>query len=81
MTVPCLYVLFLCVCVQDLELALRRFESGGLSGIVELEGSIETTKQSHLLIQQAGLGVRGVTCALDGTVVPQSYRPQGCRVA
>lgn len=43
---------------QDLELALRRFESGGLSGIVELEVSIEAAKKTHLLIQQAGLGVR-----------------------
>lgn len=43
---------------QDLELALRKFESGGLAGIVELEGSIETAKQTHMLIQQAGLGVR-----------------------
>lgn len=43
---------------QDLELALRKFESGGLAGIVELEGSIEAARQTHTLIQQAGLGVR-----------------------
>lgn len=42
---------------QDLELALRRFESSGLAGIVELEGSIESTRKTHLLIKQAGLGV------------------------
>lgn len=60
MTASRVHVYF--VCVQDLELALRRFESGGLSGIVELEGSIEATKQTHLLIQQAGLGVRDVVC-------------------
>lgn len=43
--------------LQDLELALRRFESGGLAGIVELEGSVEATRKTHLLIKQAGLGV------------------------
>ncbi|CAM9320569.1 unnamed protein product, partial [Laminaria digitata] len=42
---------------EDLELALRRFESGGLAGIVELEGSVEATRKTHLLIKQAGLGV------------------------
>lgn len=49
---------FGCVIIQDLELALGRFESGGLSGILELEGAIETTKMTHLLIQESGLGVR-----------------------
>lgn len=42
---------------KDLELAVGRFESGGLSGILELEGAIETAKMTHLLIQESGLGV------------------------
>lgn len=55
-------------CLQDLELALRRFESGGLAGIVELEGSVEAVRKTHMLIEQAGLGVRCLSlhCHVEG---------------
>lgn len=58
---------------QDLELALRRFESGGLSGIVELEVSIESAKKTHLLIQQAGLGVRAKAAGHRGEDTSRLY--------
>lgn len=45
---------------QDLEQALRKFESGGLSGIIELEGSIEAARKTHQLMATAGLGVSRV---------------------
>ncbi|CAM9969196.1 unnamed protein product, partial [Discosporangium mesarthrocarpum] len=42
---------------QDLELALKRFESGGLTGIVELEDTVEAIRKTHGLLDTSGLGV------------------------
>ncbi len=39
----------------DLELVIKQFESGGLSGIVELESNIAIIRKTHALLCSAGL--------------------------
>ncbi|CAM9167660.1 unnamed protein product, partial [Phaeothamnion confervicola] len=43
--------------MEDLETAFKKFESGGLSGVLELEGTLATIQQTHKLLADAGLAL------------------------